>query len=89
MQETIVKIIEYENELNQDIDKLIDKKLEVKSIVDQLRNADMIDILYKRYFHFETWEQIAADKGYTFQWLHKLHAKALKEIKKLLTSDKS
>lgn len=83
---TMVKVIDYGKELNSMIDTLIDKKKEVQAVVDQIDNADMIDIIYKRYFLFETWEQIAEDKNYTFQWLHKLHAKALKKVQNLLKS---
>lgn len=82
----IIKLVEYEEELNKKIDEYIDKKKEVAHIIDQLKNADYIDILYKRYFQFKTWEEIASEKGYTFQWVHKLHARALKEVEKLLKS---
>ena len=77
-------IREYEKEITIAIDLLIDKKREVGKVIDQIENADMIDILYRRYFQYETWEQIAANKYFTFQWLHKLHAKALKEVQLIL-----
>ena len=85
-EDLIIKLVDYEKELNSMIDELIDTKKEVQSVIDKLDNADMIDILYKRYFQYETWEQIAAEKYFTFQWVHKIHAKALIKIKKILNS---
>ena len=79
-----IKIIEYKQELNNDIDKFIDTKREVQSVVDQISNADLVDILYRRYFQYQTWERIAVDKNFVIQWLHKLHARALIEVQNLL-----
>ena len=85
---SIIKLVEYEEDLTKKIDELIDTKKEVAHIIDQLKNADYIDILYKRYFQFKTWEEIASDKSYTFQWVHKLHARALIEVQKILEREK-
>lgn len=85
---SILKVIEYEEALNKKIDEYIDTKKAVAHIIDQLKNADYIDILYKRYFQFMTWEDIASAKGYTFQWVHKLHARALIEVQKILEREK-
>lgn len=78
------KLNQYKNEISDSINLLIDKKKEIQNVIDRLSEADLIDILYKRYFQFETWEKIATDKYFTFQWLHKLHARALKEVQAIL-----
>ena len=84
LQNLVAKIVDYENGLNKDIDLLIDKKKEVASVIDKLKDATMIDMLYRRYFQFQIWEKIALEMGYTYQALHKIHARALKEIQNIL-----
>ena len=74
----------FENELNENIVALVDTKKKVQRVIDQIKEVDLVEVLYKRYFHFETWEQIALDKYCTFQWVHKLHAKSLKEVQAIL-----
>lgn len=81
---SIIKLVDYKDELNKLIDELINAKREVSSVIDKLDDADQIDILYKRYFQYMKWEEIAAQKGYTFQWIHKLHARALIKIERVL-----
>lgn len=80
----ICKIIDFENELNTEIDKLIDLKREVMSIVDQLENPDLIDIIYKRYLRFEIWEKIAVDEGISIRQVYRKHGEALAKIQKIL-----
>lgn len=80
----LINLIEYEIELNKSIDEFIRIKKDVSNIIDKLEDGDQIDILYKRYFQYMTWEEIATSKSYTYQWIHKIHAKALIEVQKLL-----
>ena len=42
------------------------------------------EILYKRYFEGETWERIACDMGYTYQWVCVLHGRALQRIQPMV-----
>lgn len=86
---TVAKIIDLQNEIDENIDKLVDLKREIMKVIDQLEDSAMIDILYKRYFKYETWEQIALDMNFTYQWVCKLHGKALQEVKKIIIIDKS
>lgn len=80
----LINLIEYEIELNKSIDEFIGIKKEVSSVIDKLEDGDQIDILYKRYFQYMTWEEIATSKSYTYQWIHKIHAKALIEVQNIL-----
>ena len=75
---------EYECQLTNQIFYLLETKREVQNIIDQLQDAELIDILYKRYFDYKSWETIASDLFVTFQWVHKLHARALNEVQRLL-----
>ena len=44
-------------------------------------NYDYEDLLVKRYVFCETWEKIAEDMNYELRYIHKLHGKALRELK--------
>ncbi len=80
LEETICKIIDLENEINRDIDRLVDLKREITSVINGVSNTEYQMILEKRYLCLESWEQIAAAMGYEYRYVHKLHNRALREI---------
>lgn len=80
MADIVCKIVELRKEINADIDKLVDLKSEIIPIIDAVQDADMIDVLYKRYIQYKKWEEIALEMHYTYQWVCKLHGRALQKI---------
>jgi len=76
----LVKIIDYENEIDADIDRLVDLKIEITTIIRNVNDADSQLLLELRYLNFKTWVEIATAMGFTFQWIHSLHKKALQKI---------
>jgi hypothetical protein len=85
MQDVIVKIITMENEVNADIDRLVDLKAEIASVISQVRNESYRLILEKRYLCFQTWAQIGADLHYTRRWLLTKHERAVDIVEKLIS----
>lgn len=84
--DTIAKIVDLENEINADVDKLVDTKKEVMSVIDTLEEP-FCNLLYKRYLHYMTWEEIAVEMHYTYQWVCELHGRALLKVKELIEVD--
>ena len=82
---TIAQIVDYEKELNEDIDKLIDLKKETTKIIDSLDDAEEIDLLYQRYFQYKEWEEIAVNIGMTCRNVYRLHGRALLSIENKLS----
>jgi len=80
MEDIIVKIIDLQNKINSDIDRLVDLKREMVGIIKGVDNIECQTLLELRYLCFKTWEQIAVDMGYTTRNLHLLHKKALNQI---------
>ncbi len=76
----LVKIMDYEDELNDAISELVERKRQGTMMVDSLDDPIMIDIFYRRYFEYQTWEEIAEKVGYTLQWIHELHRRGLIEL---------
>lgn len=49
--------------------------------IDRLRNENEIDVLFNRYIKGMGWEEIAVKMGYSWQWIHKIHSSALKNLR--------
>lgn len=91
--DTVAKIIDLQNAINDDIDRLVDLKREIMKVVDQL-DPEHMHLVYKRYFEFKTWEQIAAEMGYSYQWVcgivkgkPGLHIQALNKVQKIMNEN--
>ena len=81
MADVVAKIIDLQAEINRDIDTLVDLKREIVSVIKGIENLEFQTLLEKRYLCFLTWEQIAVDMGYDLRYIHKLHNRALMEVK--------
>ena len=81
MAEAITKIVDLQNEINRDIDKLVELKREIMGVIKAVQNADFQTILEKRYLCFLSWEKIAVDMDYDLRYVHKLHTQALEACK--------
>lgn len=80
MENVIVKMIDLENEIDDDIDNLIDLKREIVSMIKQIKNPEYQTLLELRYLCFRTWEQIAVEMNYGIDNIFKLYQKALRSI---------
>ena len=49
--------------------------------IDRLRSENEIDVLFNRYIKGMGWEEIAVKMGYSWQWIHKIHSSALKNLR--------
>ena len=84
LEDTIVKIVDLQEEINRDIDKLVDLKAEMVGTIKQIQNKELQVILEKRYLCYETWEKIAVDMNYDIRHIHRLHNLGLKETSNLI-----
>lgn len=85
--DAIAKIVDLEKEINRKIDIFIDLKRCFMEQIDRLQDPSQISVLYKRYFDYEQWEQIACEMGYTYRNVCYIHGKALQELEKMTGSD--
>ena len=83
---TVSKIIDLQNIINSDIDRLVDLKQEIMAVIDKL-DATYLQLIYLRYFEFRTWEQIACEMNYSCPWIWKLHGEALQKVSEILQQD--
>lgn len=83
MEEIIVKLVDLENEVNEDIDQLIKLKAEIVETINKVDDPIYQLVLQIRYIDGKTWEEVAKSIGYDRRTIFRIHGKALKEIEKL------
>ena len=76
MESIIVKIIDLENEINEDIDMLVDLKREIVGVIKRIENLEY------------SWEKVAVEMEYDLRYLHKLHRKALDQCSAFVPAGK-
>ena len=72
----------FENEINTDIDKLVNKRHCIINQINELQNVQYIEILYKRYVEYKDLKKIAKEMEYTYDYIRKIHVKALQNFEK-------
>ena len=80
MENTIVKIIDLENEFNRDVDRLVDLKAEVKRVISRLSSPDQKLVLELLYLCFKPWSEIMETLGISGTSVYRVHGEALKNI---------
>ncbi len=78
------KIVDLEADINKTVDELVDKTREISAVIDQIQNPDQLSVLYKRYFQFQTWEQIACEMHMTYRNICYIHGRALQNVAQIL-----
>ena len=84
MEDTIIRLMEAEEDINKQIDELIQLKIEIGETINQVRNESYRLILEKRYLCFLPWDQIASEMKYSRRWVLNRHERSLEVIDKLL-----
>lgn len=89
MGDTIAKIADMQDEINNLIDLYVDKKAYFSRIIDSLQNPMQIRVLYGHYFHGKSFQKIADELGYTRRNICYIHGDALVAVEKIIAKDKS
>lgn len=80
----IIKIIELEEEMNEQLGDLIDLKKEIIKVVDKLSDSEQLKVIYLRYFQQYRWSRITKELQYSKRQVMRIHANALNELDKIL-----
>ena len=84
LEDSIIRLMEGEEQINQQIDKMVNLKMDIAALVDHVRNENYRLILEKRYLCFLSWDEIATDMHYSSRWVRNVHERALEVVGKLL-----
>ena len=77
----IQKIIDLENEINAEIDRLVDLKKEIRDVINTAPTYEQRLVLKYRYIEFLKWEAVASKIDLSLKHVHRIHNEALKNIK--------
>ena len=78
--DVVSRIIDMQNEINAAIDEYVDKKKEVKRIIEKVTSPDQLNVLLKYYILHESLEQIACEMGYSYRNICYIHGRALQAV---------
>lgn len=78
--DAVCKIVDLQEEINADIDRLVDLKREITERIKAVPNAEYRFLLEKRYLCFKPWNEIAEDLGYSVRHLYRVHDAALENL---------
>ncbi len=84
LQDSVIKIMEEEQELNNEIDRLVDLKREIRDVISEVQSPELRLVLEKRHLCFESWPQIGREMGHTDRWAQVKHQMALKVVRQIL-----
>ena len=75
----VVKLVQLEKEIDRLIDQYVHTKKQVQNIIEQLP-VNQYNVLYKHYFEYKTYEQIANELPCSLRHVYRLMDKALKNL---------
>lgn len=73
----VAKIIDIQNLINSKVGKAYTILNTIEQTIEQLPEREKY-LMRARYIECKSWEQIAVDMHYSWQWIHKIHSRALK-----------
>lgn len=83
MANAVEKMVEIEREIDECVDKFVDKKREIIGVIEQL-DPDKYDLLHAIYAQFQTLEGAAYSMGKSYTWATTTHGRALKEVQAII-----
>ena len=79
--DTVIKIAEMERALDADIDRLIDLRREIASVIAAVPDARYRTLLECRYLCGWSWRRIARAMNYSEDWTRHAHGRALQMVR--------
>lgn len=80
LEDTVVKIVALQEEINRDIDSLVDLKRDIVRTIKSVQNPEYQIILELRYLCFKNWEEIAVQMNCSIDNVFKIRKNALKSV---------
>lgn len=74
----VARYVDLEAETQGMIDAMQKRRHDIIAEIQSLEDSRYIEILYKRYVEFKSFEFIACEMHYNYTWICELHGKALK-----------
>ena len=85
MEDTIVRLIDLENEINADIDRLVDLKREIYDVLRHVQAPELQLLLELRYLCFKNWSEISVALDLDDRYVFKIHGRAVEELARIIS----
>ena len=86
MADAVCKIIDLQNEIAADMDRLVQIKKDIVDVIAKVDDVKYRILLEKRYLCGETWEEITMSLYHNRRWVFRLHDKAQDAVQEILDS---
>ncbi len=84
MADAVCKIIDLQNEIASDMDRLVQIKKDIVDVIGRVEDVELRILLEQRYLCGATWEEITMNLYHNRRWIFRLHDKALDAVQKIL-----
>ena len=81
MLDIISKIIDLENEIDEEIEQFIALKKQIRDVINQVEDVNEKLVLKYRYLIFLQWDEICVKMSYSKRQMYRIHDSALEKIK--------
>jgi len=80
----VAKIVDLDREINMSIDDYVNMKREIRLTIEKVSDPDQLEVLYKRYFLYKSFETIADEMHMTYRNACYIHGRALQSVEAIL-----
>ena len=87
LEESVIKIVEAENEIKAQVDLLVQTMMEIRNVIAAVQDVKLRLVLEKRYLLFQAWKDIAADMDRSVRWVQQKHVMALEVVERIMDID--
>lgn len=82
---TVIRYLSLEEEIDRQINQFVDLKNQIINQIQELKDINYVQVLFKRYVEYKGLEVIAIEMGYTYPYVRALHGHALQEFERTYT----
>lgn len=83
---TVAKIVDLENEIDDIIDGYIDTRNKCIGVIEQLKDTLQYKVIHMRYVEYKSYVEIEDELNYSHQWIMEVRRNALREIERIINS---
>ena len=76
----VEKIVELENTIREDTERMLQLKLEIRNVINQVVDNEEKLLLKYRYLNFFSWEEICDKMNVSIRTAHRIHSEALETV---------
>lgn len=76
----MIKILELDEKIDEEINHLIQTRIEIFEVISKVDDAEMKAVLIDRYLNYKKFEDIAKNMGYDERTVKRKHKKALDKV---------